>query len=159
MKSHDHLAGSVAALELLHHLIAQADEKSGDWMFLIKLHSQIQMDQKTLEDLISDLGMEQSPVRKAASWVVEKAGRLKLGHSESGGMDYFQALEGLALGITGKGALWKALQEVSGADARLEKYDFAALKKRADEQWAGVEARRLETARKVFQGEPVAQTR
>ncbi len=65
-------------------------------------------------------------------------------------MGLLHALEGLALGITGKRGLWTALATTADILPRLRELDYARLEKRAVEQYARVEAKRLEVAREVF---------
>jgi hypothetical protein len=74
--------------------------------------------------------------------------KLQLGTDESLGV--FETLEVLSLGILGKRALWRALEAVAAADTRLQAIDFNTLINRAEAQYAAVEARRLEAARRVF---------
>ena len=106
----DHLAGSVAALELVDRLIETYKGKPLE-QFFKDLRSEIDADQGELQDLIEKLGEKESPVRKAGLWVAEKFSRAKirLSGSEEDRMGLFHAFEGLVLGITGKRALWTAL--------------------------------------------------
>jgi hypothetical protein len=59
-------------------------------------------------------------------------------------------LESLALGITGKKALWRVLEDIASRERRLAAYDFGALAERAESQIGKVEALRLEAARVAF---------
>lgn len=148
----DHLAGSVGALELLDRLV---DIYQGKPLgrFFTDLRQEIEADQETLKTLIDRLGQEESTVRKAGAWVMEKISRAKIqpGETGEGEMGLFLALEGLALGITGKTALWRALTAASATVPQLRSLDYAALEKRAEEQHDRVEAKRLEIAREIFQ--------
>jgi hypothetical protein len=147
----DHLAGSVGALELLDRLI---DIYKGQPLeaFFSNLRQEIEADQETLKALIARLGQEESTVRKAGAWVMEKLSRAKIqpGGTEEGEMGLFLALEGLALGITGKRALWRALAAASATVPQLRPLDYDALEKCAEEQHDRVEAKRLEIARAIF---------
>ena len=67
----DHLAGSVAALELVDRLIETYKGKPLE-QFFKDLRSEIDADQGELQDLIEKLGEKESPVRKAGLWVAEK---------------------------------------------------------------------------------------
>jgi uncharacterized protein YukE len=144
----DHLAGSVAAIELLEKLIEQHSEDRfaktfRDW------RAEIQADQETLRDLIRKLGAEESAIRKAGAWVAEKFSRIKVGDlDDSAGL--LQALEALALGITGKRLLWRSLAAITPNFAALQGTDFGELEKRAQEQFERVETLRLEMAREAF---------
>ena len=144
----DHLAGSVAAIELLDKLIEQHSEDRfaktfRDW------RTEIQADQETLRKLIQKLGAEESAMRKAGAWVAEKFSRIKVGDvDDSAGL--LQALEALALGISGKRLLWRSLGAIAPNFAALQGMDFGALEKRAQDQFERVETLRLEMAREAF---------
>jgi hypothetical protein len=145
----DHLAGSVGALEMLDRLI---DAYKGRPLerFFADLRNEIDADQETLKELIASLGEEESTVRKAGAWVMEKFSRGKIQLSGEDKMGLFLALEGLALGIHGKRSLWRALAAASEAIPRLRNRDYFELERRAAEQHDRVEAKRLEVAREVF---------
>jgi len=147
----DHLAGSVAALELLDHLIQTYQGKPLE-RFFKDLRSDIDADQGELQDLIERLGEKESLVRKAGLWVAEKLSRAKirLSDSEENRMGLFHALEGLVLGITGKRSLWTALAAAADTVPELRELDYVRLEKRAAEQSDRVDAKRLEIARKIF---------
>jgi hypothetical protein len=110
------------------------------------------VDQNTLRDLIEQLGKKESAVRKASAWVAEKLSRAKIrpSDSEEDQLGLLHALEGLALGITGKRGLWTALAAASDTVPRLRELDYQRLEKRAAEQYDRVEAKRLGVAREVF---------
>ena len=147
----DHLAGSVGALELLDRLIENHEGKPLE-RFFKNLRGDIQEDQTKLEELIHKLGEEESAVRKAGAWILEKLSRAKirLTESEEGDMGLFLALEALALGITGKRALWRALASASETVPSLARLNYGELETRAAEQAERVEAKRMEFARTVF---------
>lgn len=148
----DHLAGSIGALELLDRLIDTYREKPHEHFFR-NLRDDVREDQEQLKELMQKLGAEESVVRKAGAWVVEKLSRAKIELSESaeGGTGLLLALEALVLGITGKRSLWRALQAASRTVPQLARLDYARLEKRAIEQCERVEAKRLEAARTAFQ--------
>jgi len=147
----DHLAGSVAAIELLDHLI---EEQAGQRLekFLVDLRDDVSADQQVLRDLIHKLGLEESAVRKAGAWMIEKLARAKMdvAGDEGGGLGFVQALEALALGITGKQLLWRALGAVEANLPQLQGTDLASLEQRAVEQFERVERERLHLAREAF---------
>jgi hypothetical protein len=102
-----------------------------------------------LRNLIQKLGAEESAIRKAGAWVAEKFSRIKVGDlDDSAGL--LQALEALALGITGKRLLWRSLAAITPNFAALQGTDFGELEKRAQEQFERVETLRLEMAREAF---------
>jgi hypothetical protein len=150
----DHHAGSVAALELVDHLIETFEEKSLE-QFFKNLRKEIDADQGRLEELIKRVGAKESAVRKAGAWVAEKFARMKVrvNDSEKDQMGLLDALEALLIGITGKEALWSALEAASENVASLRGMDYARLRQRAREQSDLVNAKRLESAREVFKTE------
>ena len=144
----DHLAGSVAAIELLDDLIEHhSEDRFGK--FFSDLRDDIHTDQEKLRDLIAKLGAKESALRKAAGWVSEKFGRAKIGDADDSA-ELLQALEGLALGITGKKLLWRSLAAIASDFVALQGTDFGELEKRAHDQFERVESLRLEMAREAF---------
>lgn len=147
----DHLAGSVAALELIEHL---AKNYPGSTLenFFAELHADISADQDVLRDLLHTFEAKESAIRKAGAWFAEKLGRAKLGLSEHevSGTGLLEALEGLVLGITGKSLLWRSLASASETTPRLAGPDYAELERRALDQRDRVEEKRLAAAREAF---------
>jgi hypothetical protein len=129
----DHLAGSVAALELLDHLIDSHE------------------DRQVLQRLLGDLGGKESLARKTAAWLTEKLGRAKLQVDDpgTGELRRLEALEALALGIQGKLSLWRALAVLERAP-HLVSLDLAQLQARATGQFDRVEQLRLRVARSAL---------
>jgi hypothetical protein len=142
----DHLAGAVAALELLDHLHGTVPESDA---FLTTLREEITADRQVLQSLLHALGGAESAVRQAGGWLTAKFGELKirLDDPKGRGLRHFEALETLALGIQGKLALWTALEAVSDLVPELRALDLPDLKRRAQDQHGKVEARRLAAAR------------
>jgi hypothetical protein len=144
----DHLAGSVAALELLDHL-ADLHPDPDRKQFFIGLHAEVEEDQKVLERLLDQVGGEQSTVRKAAAWLTEKFGqaKLRLDDLEDGQLRVLEALETVGLGIQGKLTLWQALATVADRVPQLRGVDFTRLEQRAIQQHQRVDVQRLQSAR------------
>ena len=111
------------------------------------LRREIVSDQDELKRIVAGVGGE-STMRKAAGWMVEKMLRLKMktGGDEFGELGVLEALESLALGITGKGLLWRALRHALRDSPLLKEIDLGTLEQRAAEQFERVEALRLECA-------------
>jgi ferritin-like metal-binding protein YciE len=147
----DHHAGSLAALEMLDHLIETFEGKALA-QFFKELCAEIETDQKSLENLIEKIGADESAVKKAGAWVAEKFSRAKIRVSDSADdqLGLLQALEALMLGITGKRALWTALAAACERVPQLRALDYPTLERRAIEQRDRVEAKRREVAREVF---------
>ena len=115
----DHLAGSVAALELLEHLI----ERHADMPWagsLTELRGEIEQDQTSLRDLLQRLGEAESATKKTLGWLSEKLGvaRRTLSPGYEPELAMLEDLEALALGIQGKLGLWRALAIVVARAAR-----------------------------------------
>jgi hypothetical protein len=143
----DHIAGSVAALELLDHLL-QRDPGSGRDE-LARIRSEIEEDQETLRRILRGLGGQESPIRKAAAWISEKLGQVKLRLDDKGSGDLrvLEALEALGLGIQGKLLLWRALEASAGKVPTLGGFDLQQLQQRAQGQFQRIEELRLRAAR------------
>jgi hypothetical protein len=147
----DHLAGSVAACDL----IEQSKENNagtplGD--FLEGLLKDIRADQQVLEGLMERLEVEKSTLKQAGSWVLEKMSRLKFKKAEgdSPGLAQLLELEALAVGVHGKRALWAALDQLVDLEPRLTGTDYQALMGRADTQLTLIEEHRLAAARSAL---------
>jgi hypothetical protein len=145
----DHLAGSVAAVELLDD-VAETYDGQPLAAFFRELRTDIQADQDVLREMVDALGAGESGVRKAGAWLMEKVGTVKLQLAEDRGGEFglYQALEGLALGITGKQLLWRALALLTRNVPEISGHDFAKLEQRAVDQRDRVDAKRIEIARK-----------
>lgn len=149
----DHLAGSVAALELLDDL-RKGSKGTPRVAWLAPLRSDIEQDQQVLRELLRAVGGKESRLRKAAAWMTEKLGeaKLKLDDPGDGELELLEALESLALGIQGKLKLWRTLQAVRDRVPELQQMDLPTLERRAMEQHDRVDAERLQVARAALGG-------
>lgn len=147
----DHLAGSVAACDLIKHSIDQ-NEGTALARFLEGLLRDVEADQQTLLDVMASLGIEPSRAKQAVTWLMEKVSRVKFDKRLTGSVELSRVLEleALTLGVTGKRSLWKALKAISGADSRLAATDFDRLIERAKTQLDGLESQRLEAVAEAF---------
>ncbi len=147
----DHLAGSVAAVELLEQLEA---DHSGTPLegFFAELHAAIEADRVELESLMQRLDVSESRTRKASAWLAGKFAELKLRLDDAAGGDLrlFESLEALSLGIEGKRGLWLALAAAAEKVPSLQVLDYGRMTQRAEEQRSLVETRRLEAATKAL---------
>ena len=144
----DHLAGSVVAIEMVDNLIEHhPEDRFGK--FFRELRDEIHVDQEKLHNLIQKVGAEESAIRKAGAWLAEKFGRPKFGDTTDS-VELLQAVEGLALGITGKRLLWRSLEAIAPNFPELQGADFAELENRAQEQLSRVEDLRLQLTREAF---------
>ena len=146
----DHLAGSEAALGgIERHL--EEDPGGLGAAHLKRLLPEIRKDQALLKDLIRRIGGGESGVKKAGAWLVERASRLKLGGTiDSDPLGLVEAFETLALGVHGKGLLWRLMESIYSDDVRFSDLNFGELEDRAARQHDEVEALRLEAAKRAF---------
>jgi hypothetical protein len=145
----DHLAGSVAALELFKRLkSANAGTPRGP--VFADLLQEIERDQTALRNLLKELDFRESPTRKAAAWLAERFVLKLLAKNPGDKLVRFEQLEALALGIQGKRALWLALKAVAAQAPLFEPVDLMRLEQRAKEQHECVETIRLDAARDAF---------
>ena len=144
----DHLAGSVAALDLLVHLTQQHAGTDLE-EFFDTLRADILEDRDELAALMERLGVSSSRVRKAVAWVAEKFARLKLrlDDPEDGPLRLLESVEAVAIGIEGKLALWRALAAAAEIAPSLRGPEYGRLERRAAEQRDRLEPVRLDAAR------------
>jgi hypothetical protein len=144
----DHLAGSVAAVELLQHL-EKAHSGTATGRFVSELRTDITADQHELKSLMGRLGVTSSPPRKAAAWFAEKLTefKLRLDDQEEGAFRLFESLEFVSIGIEGKRLLWRALAALAKESATFQGPDYANLEKRAEQQRQRVDSERLKAAK------------
>jgi hypothetical protein len=147
----DHLAGSVSALELITHW---AETHKGEALgnFFAELEREIKADQKTLQDVMRVLGVEESKMRKAGAWAAEKVGRARLmiAGDEPGGLGLVLTLEGLIMGVSGKTLMWGALAAANLQG--LNRYNFEDLQRRAEQQVDRIQTERISAIRQAFAG-------
>jgi hypothetical protein len=150
----DHFAGATSGLELVRRC-SRKNEGSRFGPALSDLGRDIEEDRRTLLAVMRRLGVEPSLLKTSAAWVLEKVARLKLNGSPLTytALDRVVELESLALGIAGKRALWRALDDLSLSENSLPGIDFHALAQRAEVQLATVEGLRRAAARIAFAAE------
>jgi hypothetical protein len=147
----DHLAGAVAALELLEHL-EKTHAGTPVAPDLSALRAEIEADRRTLESLMTRLHVTESRPRKAAAWLAERLAWLKLRLDDSGhgAFRLFESLEAVSLGIEGKLGLWRTLAALAPTVPDLSGPEYDVLMRRATEQRGRTEALRLGTVRAAF---------
>jgi hypothetical protein len=149
----DHLAGSVAALELIDALTGRVHGTPTEQV-LRTVRVEVAADQDVLRAVLDKVGGDESRLKQAAAWLSEKVGQAKLavaGHRHPD-LDVLEGLETLALGIQGKAALWRALGAVVTGNPRLASFQFSSLEARAQAQYDKVEQARLAAARAALGG-------
>jgi hypothetical protein len=149
----DHLAGSVAALQLMETL---ADHERGRPLEakLRTLHTEVSEEQATLREILARLGGSESRLKQVAAWLTEKmhVARLALAERSHPALARLDGLESLALGLQGKLALYRALGDLAPDEPRLGGYPFPALEARTLMQHAMVERERMTAAREALGG-------
>jgi hypothetical protein len=145
----DHLAGSISALELIAHW-AEVHKGEPLGRFFVEIEREIKADQDALRDVMRTLGVEESKMRQAGAWAAEKIGRarLKIAGDGPGSLGLVLTLEGLAMGVTGKKLLWRAL--AAAKFPQLNNYDFDELQRQAEQQIDRIEAERISVIRQAF---------
>ena len=147
----DHLAGATFGLELVERSRRNNEgTELGDR--LQELAVEIRADREALEAVMSAAGADRSHLKTSAAWALEKVGRLKPNGRVRGytALGRLLELEALVVGITGKRALWRGLQDSLAQVPSLQAFDFAALAERAENQLGRVEQLRLDAARAVI---------
>jgi hypothetical protein len=102
----DHLGGAQVAVRLLEAMRDQHDDQEFR-QFASVLLPEIQADDGVLTRIAEKIGSGPSSIKQIGGWFLEKAARLKLGHTGSTSFELFESLELLALGIQGKASLWR----------------------------------------------------
>jgi hypothetical protein len=148
----DHLAGSLAAVELLERL--EAVYPGTDMArFFASLRNEIVADRAQLQDLMNRLQIAESRPRRASALITNKLTELKLllDDKAAGPLRMLESLEAVGIGIDGKLALWRALNAATIVNSALRgMLDYERLLRRAREQRDAVEILRLEAARVAF---------
>lgn len=136
----DHLAGATAGLSRFRATAAaQRGTPAGD--VLARLRDEVAEDLRDLQVLVDQLGLPRRSGLRVLAAVAERAGRLKPNGRlvRRSPLAAVVDLEGLLLGVQGKGALWRALSALAGHDDRLDAAQLAALAGRAERQAAELE--------------------
>jgi hypothetical protein len=155
----DHFAGATSGLELVRRCWRK-NEGSRFAAPLSELVREIEADRRTLLAVMRRLDVEPSLLKTSGAWVLEKVARLKpngppLAYTA---LDRVVELETLTLGIAGKRALWRTLDDLFSSEDRLAGADFNALAERAEVQLATAERLRREAARLAFAPEEQGET-
>jgi hypothetical protein len=122
---------------------AQSNQGSELGAFLERLHQEIVEDRDTLLRVMDAADAPRDKIKAAGAVAAERLGRFKLNGQLRGysPLSRVVELEGLALGVTGKLALWRGLRMLD--DPRLADFDFTALADRAERQQGELEEQRV----------------
>src|SRR3954454_4570464 len=142
----DHLAGATTGRELAKRALSnnRGTEFEPTLQWLVE---QIAEDREALLGIMRAVGAPEDHLKKLAAFAVERVGRLKPNNSllSYSPLSRMVELEGLVLGVTGKLAGWRSLQQLD--DPRLAGFDLEQLAQRSLEQRDRVEEQRRAAAR------------
>jgi hypothetical protein len=141
----DHLAGATGARELARRA-AGANRASDYGRFLEELADQIEEDRKALLAIMAELGIGIDRMKLVAGWGAEKLGRLKFNGRllDYSPLSRLIEIELLELGVYGKLALWRSLQQLQ--PEQLSSSDLRPLLSRAERQLEQLETQRIRAA-------------
>jgi hypothetical protein len=140
----DHLAGSVAALDLLT-MIAEIAPDEASRAAVREVRGQIVGERDELLALLAQLGVARQRSRMVIAWVGAKLGRIKLRFDGEPTEDLrlFESLEMVGIGIEGKTSLWRALGEIAPAIPAVAVLDCARYAEQSRTQRETIERLRL----------------
>jgi hypothetical protein len=147
----DHLAGSTVGSELARRS-AGSNRSTPYEPFLSRLAEEIVDDRRSLMAMMEALGVRVDRVKAAAAWGAEKLGRLKLNGQLRGysPLSRVVELEGLAIGVLGKRALWITLGGLAPDRPVLVAEELLALRQRAESQLERLETHRIQAISDAF---------
>jgi hypothetical protein len=147
----DHLAAATAGVELARRT-AQSNRSTTYGPVLHALAQEIEEDRRTLLEIMDRLSVRPHRLKVAVLWGAEKAGRLKLNGEllRYSPLSRLEEIEGLAVGVEGKLALWQTLRQTHGEDERLREIDLEDLVKRARSQRRRLERQRWSAVDEAF---------
>jgi hypothetical protein len=147
----DHLAGATAGVNLARR--AAASNRSTSYAeALATLAEEIAEDRAALVQIMERLSVGHDRLKLALGWGAERAGRLKLNGTilSYSPLSRLEELEGLALGVNAKLALWETLRRTHGADPRLKGIDLDDLIERALSQRRRLQRQHEKAAAEAF---------
>ena len=139
----DHLAGATLGAELAQRSAA-SNRGSEYGQVLGELATEIRSDRESLLEIMRSVRVGVDRVKVSAAWAAEKLGRLKLNGQVLGysPLSRLVELEALTLGVAGKLALWRALDELEPGRPELSKPTLQDLIARAERQLQVLEQQR-----------------
>jgi hypothetical protein len=148
----DHHAAAVAGTELAKRS-AKSNAGTPFETLLNELRNELLEDLRSLEEIMSRLGISTAKGKDGAMWMAEKFGRLKLNGSFTAYSPLSRIIEfeGLALNSLGNKGVWSALTQVE--HPALDAEELQRLEKRADDQGRRVAEARREAVRMAFAGD------
>lgn len=147
----DHLTAATGGVRLAERARDQHHGRDDElYRLLSTLTEEIRADRAQLRKMVDRVGATPDPVKLVAAVAGELVGRLKLNGRliRRSPLSSLVELEGLAIALRGKRCGWAALEAAD--DERLASFDFAALIRRADDQYERVETARRRVAADVL---------
>lgn len=147
----DHLAGATGGVELARRTAAShRGSEAGER--LEQLAAELAADRASLVTIMTRLGIPARRYKAGAAWLAEKGGRLKFNGSlwRRSPLSGVVELELLRLGVEGKAAGWRTLQQLAGQDTRLDMAQLAELLARAQRQAETLEQLRVRAVITAF---------
>lgn len=143
----DHHAAAVGGLEVARRCRASNPDPPLS-VDLDRLVEELIEDRRTLEDIMSLLGVARSGWKSTAAYLAEKAGRAKLNGQLTGysPLSRLIELEGLWAAVAVKRNLWQHLERLAQRNPALSTVDFDELTARAERQAKVLEFHRLAAA-------------
>lgn len=151
----DHLAGSVAGIELA--VRTEAENRSNPvGRYLAAFLPELKHDQSILEGVMEALELKQDTLKTRAAWLSEKLARLKLNGTlvRYSPLSRLVELEGLCVATEGRLSLWRTLARLQPKDPRLAAFDFEPLVFRGEAQLQALQHLRLQAVDVAFSDEP-----
>ncbi len=145
----DHLAGASGGIELARRA---ARRHGRDRSALNDIAREIDEDRSELLAIMAALDVPVRKYKRAATWALEKLGRLKLNgriFRRSPVSDVLE-VEALRLAVEGKAAGWLLLRRLAEQDDRLDPDKLDRLIERAARQAEVLEMLRISTAEETF---------
>lgn len=147
----DHFAGSEAALEMMENL-EKVYPDSQVATVVARIRPELEYERDVLRKILDAMQAKPSTTRRVAGWLSEKVVEFKLRVDDpsSAALRLLESVEMLSIGISGKIALWKALDGAKSAEPVLLDVDYQRLLEMANTQHALVESVRMNAAREAF---------
>ncbi|MDT7570466.1 MAG: hypothetical protein QOE05_640, partial [Actinomycetota bacterium] len=119
---------------------------------LKRLTAEVEEDRDALIGILRGLGFPLRQYKVIGGWAAEKVGRLKLNGRllSRSPLSNVIELEGLRLGVVGKGSCWRLLRALADSEPRLDPASLDRLIERADRQAAELEELRIAAAREAL---------
>jgi hypothetical protein len=148
----DHLAGATAGAAVARRAAGSNRGSEIYYPTLRELAEEIGEDRESLLQIMSDLEVGIDTIKQLLAWGAERAGRLKLNGRlcSYSPLSRLDELEFLALGVTGKLALWRTLGLLSSREPRLHNEQLRQLVARAEKQLERIETCRQRAAIDAF---------